>query len=91
MPQQLVQLVSVVGALMILGAYAAYQQGRLGREDVLYNLLNVVGSALLAWIAVLDRRWGFILLESAWALLSLPPLVAAWRGGARPGRERPAP
>lgn len=78
------QLVSVVGALMILAAYAAYQNGRLGREDVLYNLLNVVGSGLLTWVAVVDRRWGFILLEGVWALLSIPPLVAAWRGRGRP-------
>jgi hypothetical protein len=74
------QLVSVAGALMILAAYAAYQNGRMGREDVWYNLLNVVGSGLLTWVAVVDRRWGFILLEAVWALLSVPPLIAAWRG-----------
>ena len=74
------QLVSVAGALMILAAYAAYQNGRLGREDVSYNLLNILGSGLLTWVAVVDRRWGFILLESVWALLSVPPLLSAWRG-----------
>ncbi|HEU4629134.1 MAG TPA: hypothetical protein VFS08_05290 [Gemmatimonadaceae bacterium] len=79
------QLVSVAGALMILAAYAAYQRGRLGREDVSYNLLNVVGSGLLTWVAVVDRRWGFIMLEGIWALLSVPPLVAAWRSRRGPG------
>ena len=83
MLQQLVQVVSLARALMVLGAYAAYQRGRLGREDVLYNLLNVVGSALLTWVAVVDRRWGFILLEAVWALLSVPPLIRAWRAPAR--------
>ena len=71
----LYQLVSLVGAVMILVAYAAYQRGRLGREDRLYNVLNFVGSALLTWVATLDRRWGFILLEGCWALLSLMPLL----------------
>jgi len=71
----LYQLVSLVGAVMILVAYAAYQRGRLGREDRLYNALNFVGSALLTWVATLDRRWGFILLEGCWALLSLMPLL----------------
>ena len=79
MSPPLVQLISVVGALMVLAAYAAYQRGRLGRDDVLYNLLNVAGPALLTWVAVLDRRWGFILLEGVWALLSVRPLLRAWR------------
>ena len=71
----LYQLVSLVGAAMILAAYVAYQRGRMGREDRLYNLLNVVGSGLLTWIAAVDRRWGFIILEGSWALLSLWPLL----------------
>ena len=60
---------------MILAAYVAYQRGWLGREHRSYNALNFVGSAILAWIAIADRRWGFIVLESSWALLSLAPLL----------------
>ncbi|AHG89849.1 hypothetical protein J421_2312 [Gemmatirosa kalamazoonensis] len=71
----LYQLVSLVGAAMILAAYVAYQRGRMGREDTLYNLLNFAGSGLLTWIAAVDRRWGFIILEGSWALLSLWPLL----------------
>ena len=73
------QLISVVGAVLILVAYAANQQGKLDRRDRSYNLLNLVGSALLAWVAINDRRVGFIALESAWALLSIPALVASTR------------
>lgn len=69
------QVVSVAGAVLILAGYAALQRGMLGREDRLFNILNFVGSSLLAWIAIVDRRWGFILLEVIWALLSLPPLL----------------
>lgn len=75
----LYQLVSLLGAAMILLAYLGYQRGKLGREQVSYNLLNVVGSGLLAWIAIVDRRAGFIVLEGVWALVSIPPLVKAWR------------
>ena len=77
---------SLVGAGMILGAYIANQRGWLSPADRLYNLLNVVGSALLAWIAIVDRRAGFIVLEVAWAIASLPGLVKARRWVA----ERPA-
>lgn len=69
------QVVSLTGAVLVLIGYAALQRGMLHREDRWFNLLNFVGSALLAWIAILDRRWGFILLEVAWALLSVPPLL----------------
>lgn len=79
------QAVSVAGAVMVLIAYATLQQGILTREDRWFNLLNFVGAALLGWIAVVDRRWGFILLEVAWALLSLPPLL---RGKRSPESKR---
>ncbi|HXT14688.1 MAG TPA: hypothetical protein VN706_03615 [Gemmatimonadaceae bacterium] len=71
----LYQIISVAGAIMILIAYAGSQRGWMDRADVRYNLLNLVGSGLLAWVAIVDRRMGFIFLESAWALLSIPPLL----------------
>jgi hypothetical protein len=72
----LYQLVSVAGAIMILLAYAGNQRGFMDRRRPAYNLLNLIGSGLLAWIAIVDGRIGFIFLESAWALLSIPPLLA---------------
>jgi hypothetical protein len=69
------QLVSLGGAAMVLYAYVGYQRGWMSKEERRYNLLNFLGSALLTVVAVVDRRWGFIALESIWALLSLPPLL----------------
>lgn len=71
----LYQVAAVIGALCVLAAYALLQAGKLDRESRAFNALNFVGSALLAWIAIVDRRWGFILLEVVWALLSLPGLL----------------
>ena len=71
------QAVAVVGALLVLAGYLALQTGRLGRESRVFNALNFFGSALLTWVAIVDRRWGFILLEGVWALLSVPAMV--WR------------
>ena len=39
-----------------------------------YSLVNFAGAALLTWVAVADRRAGFIVLEASWALMSLIPL-----------------
>jgi len=82
----LLQLISLVGAAMVLLAYMGYQRGWMSREQRGYNLLNFVGSSLLAWVAIVDRRWGFIALEVIWALLSLPPLLARRVGEGRKAR-----
>ena len=66
------QLVSLLGAALILAAYVGLQRGWLPRESRLYNALNFVGSGLLTYVAIKDRRMGFIILEAAWALLSVP-------------------
>jgi hypothetical protein len=78
------QIASVVGAVLVLAGYLALQRGWLGREHRSFHALNFFGSALLTAVAIIDRRAGFILLEGAWALLSLPGLLRgrATRGGA---------
>ena len=80
------QVVSLSGAALVLVGFAGLQRGWLSREDRAFNLLNFVGSVLLAWVAIADRRWGFIALEVIWALLSLPPLLGPKRTGARETR-----
>lgn len=71
------QLISLLGAALLLGAYLANQRGFLSRSDRLYSLLNLIGSLLLLCVAVVDQRWGFIVLEGAWAAISIPPLLRA--------------
>lgn len=68
------QLASLAGALLILAAYAGNQRGWIGPDDLAYNLMNLAGALLLLWVAVVDRRLGFILLEVVWAGITLPPL-----------------
>ena len=70
----LYQLLSLAGATLILLAYVANQRGVLGPGNPTYNLMNLGGALLLLWVAVVDWRWGFILLEAVWALVSIPPL-----------------
>ncbi len=65
------QAVSLAGAAMILAAFAAQQAGRLRPSDSLYLIPNFLGSAILAYFAVRAGNLGLIVLEGAWALISL--------------------
>jgi hypothetical protein len=64
------QLVQIVGAILILTAYAGAQFGRLDQRSISYLVLNLVGSAILAVLAALDGQLGFLLLEGVWAVVS---------------------
>jgi hypothetical protein len=73
------QLIQIVGALLILAAFAAVQFDRMRPDSRLYLALNLVGSAILAVLAVGAAQWGFVLLEGVWAVVSAWGLVAALR------------
>jgi hypothetical protein len=66
----------IVGAVTILLAFAAAQAGRLRQRTVTYQLLNLLGSGVLATIAAVQLSWGFLLLEGSWAVISLIGLLS---------------
>ena len=69
------QLIALIGAAAVLGAYLGIQRRWLRPEDRQYHILNFVGASLLAYVAVIDRRWGFILLETIWAIAAVPGML----------------
>ncbi len=71
------QILQVVGALLVLAGFVLAQLRRLSPHGYVYLLLNLVGSAGLAVLALLHQQWGFLLLEGVWAL------VSAWGLGQR--------
>lgn len=76
------QFLQIVGAILILVAFAGAQGRKLDQRSYLYLLLNLAGSIVLAILAWIGRQWGFLLLETAWALVSLLGLIVRARGEA---------
>jgi hypothetical protein len=74
------QIVQIFGALLVLLAYGAAQFGFLDQHSRAYLVLNLVGSAVLAVLALHEEQWGFLLLEGAWALVSFWGLIQVLRG-----------
>jgi hypothetical protein len=64
------QLIQIVGALLILAAFAAVQFDRMRPDSRLYLALNLAGSAILLLLAIAAAQWGFVLLEGVWAIVS---------------------
>ncbi len=69
------QAISFVGAIMILVAYVGQQMKWMDSRSPLYNLLNIVGSAILCYIAFYPFKAGFVVLEGTWVLISIYAMV----------------
>ena len=65
------QIVSFAGALLILVAYTGHQMNWMDARKPVYNILNAVGSAILAYIAFRPFQIGFVVLEVSWAVISV--------------------
>jgi hypothetical protein len=66
------QVLAAIGAAGILLAFWGLQTKRLRADQRSYQLLNLVGAALLATAAAMTQVWAFVVLNTVWAL------VAAW-------------
>ena len=69
------QIASLVGAMLILFAYAGHQMKWIDSNKPSYNILNAVGSGILAYIAFHPFQIGFVVLEGVWALISIYTLL----------------
>ena len=68
-------LLQILGALLVLTGFAAAQFGRLSPRSRPYLVVNLLGSAVLAGLALHSGDWGFLLLEGVWAVVSAVGLL----------------
>jgi hypothetical protein len=70
-PSLVTQVMSSIGALLILIAYIGHQMKWMDSEKPLYNVLNTFGAAILAYVAFEPLQVGFVILEGTWTLVSV--------------------
>ena len=78
-PSLFIQVLSSVGAALILVAYIGHQVKWKPMDSlrVPYNLLNTAGGAILAYIALRPLQVGFAVMESTWTVVSVMALYRA--------------
>ena len=64
-----------IGALLLLTAYLLVSLRRLAGNGVLFQVLNVAGSAGLAWAAIAGGVWPAVALNVVWIAIGLFTLV----------------
>jgi hypothetical protein len=70
-PPLSIQIVSTIGAMLCLIAYAGHQLQWIDAKSILYNLLNIIGSGILVYVAFRPFQAGFVLMETVWLLVSI--------------------
>ena len=79
-PSLSIQLLSSLGAALILVAYIGHQVKWKWMDSlhIPYNVLNTLGGAILAYIAMRPLQVGFAVMESTWTVVSVLALYRAF-------------
>lgn len=83
------QTLQIGAALLVLWGFAGLQLRWFPARSRIYLVLNLVGSSVLATIAVIHRDWGFVLLETTWAVVSMVGLIRFLSAGRSPRNADP--
>ena len=60
-----------MGAMLILIAYVCLQLRFMTDKNPWFNILNAIGSGILAYVAFHPFSIGFVILETVWVIVSL--------------------
>ena len=71
----MLDVLQILGAAAILVPFVWSQRGSMGTDSFAYLTLNLVGSTVLAALAVHGHQWGFLLLEAVWAAVAARGLL----------------
>lgn len=80
------QWLQLAGAVPVVLTYCLSLRGRLSSRAVVSLVLNMVGSGVLAYVALARYEWGFLLVEGTWSLASSATLIGVLRRRTAAGR-----
>lgn len=64
-----------IGVFLILLAYFLNEINQISNKNITFILLNLIGASLACLASILIKYVPFIVLEAAWALVSLASLI----------------
>ena len=73
------QIIGLLGPLFLLGAYALLSSGKLVATSPLYQVLNLLGASVMAWVGITTNVWSGWVLNGIWSLIALLGLIRILR------------
>ncbi len=70
-----VLITGVAGLAMLLSGFILGEFLKIGEDTISYNILNIIGSVLLAVYAVKLNSIPFMILETVWAIVAIYKLI----------------
>jgi hypothetical protein len=83
------QIISIVGAVLVLGAFGALQFRLVGPMHRGYLVANILGSGALAVAAAIEGLWAFVALNTIWGVVSLRSFVVSFTSARNATTRRP--
>lgn len=81
-PDWLLHVIGTGGAICVLLAYFLVSNGKVTSSSVPFQLINLVGAALLTTYAFILQGWSLVFLNGIWAVIALVALVRIRRARA---------
>lgn len=69
-------ILGIIGMICILVGFLLTQLHIWTQDQIRYDIVNFIGSALLVIYALEARAWPFVILNGVWALYSLKDVIA---------------
>lgn len=67
--------IGILGSLLLLVAFSMLETHRWTEEDLVYDLLNMIGGGMMVAYALSVEAYPFVLLNSIWTIVALRDVV----------------